>query len=429
MTQDVHISARLNRSAVPALGQEQIIYVLIEVIPGDAMPVVALPLNVGLVLDKSGSMVGTKITRVKQAVGHVIDMLGADDVLALVAFAGSPSVLVESGPVGGSSARAELKDKVERLSASGGTRMARALGAGLDQLDAFGSGERVNRLILLTDGQTQHDDDDCRAAADRALASGVPITALGIGTDWNEDLLIDIGRRSGGFADYIADPADIGRHFAGAVQSMQATVARDASLTLRLVEGVHPRKVWRVVPLITDLGFAPIDDRFVTLPLGDLEQGQRQALLIELALPPRAAGSYRIAQAEVAYDVMRDPQATAILQRVQERARTDLVVDFVADPALAAASDPGVMSVVDKVQAFKLQTRALMEAELGNIAGATQKLRAAATILLDQGEVDLAMTMHGEATQMEQQGAMSGEGRKSIRFESGKTVKLGTADR
>ena len=85
--------------------------------------------------------------------------------------------------------------------------------------------------------------------------------------------------------------------------------------------------------------------------------------------------SDRIAQAELSYDV-------AAQDLVGEKAKIDVVVDLTSDPAQAAQINPYVMNIVEKVTAHKLQTRALDEAAAGNIAGATQKLRAAATRLL-----------------------------------------------
>jgi Ca-activated chloride channel family protein len=198
---------------------------------------------------------------------------------------------------------------------------------------------------------------------------------------------------------------------------MQAAVVQNAVLTLRLVMGVAPRKVWRVVPLIADLGYSPISDRAITVALGELEKDQGQALLVELMLPARQTGNYRIAQAEAAYDV-------PMLRLVQEKVRADITLGFTPDPYLAQQVNPRVMNIVEKVTAFKLQTRALQEAELGNVAGATQKLRAAATILLSQGDTDLARTAQLEADKLEQQGQMTAEGKKTIQFKGSKTVKL-----
>jgi Ca-activated chloride channel family protein len=294
--------------------------------------------------------------------------------------------------------------------------MAPAMRGGLSEVKKQWSPNRINRMVLLTDGQTENEP-ECKKMAEEAARNTIPIIALGIGTDWNENLLQEIGAESGGQADYIAKPQEIGQYFQSTVQAMQAAVVQNAVLTLRLVMGVAPRKVWRVVPLIADLGYSPISDRAITVALGELEKDQGQALLVELMLPARQTGNYRIAQAEAAYDV-------PMLRLVQEKVRADITLGFTPDPYLAQQVNPRVMNIVEKVTAFKLQTRALQEAELGNVAGATQKLRAAATILLSQGDTDLARTAQLEADKLEQQGQMTAEGKKTIQFKGSKTVKL-----
>jgi Ca-activated chloride channel family protein len=375
-----------------------------------------MPLNFSLVLDKSGSMDGAKMDCLKDAVRRVIDLLGPDDYLSIVSFDTSPRTLVKSQQARSHSDKQALKRQVDRLDAGGGTEIAPALETGFAELSKAYAPNRINRLVLLTDGQTEHED-RCRKQAQKIGSSGIPITALGIGVDWNEKLLIELAGATSGQADYIAGPQDIVPYFQSAVQSMQSAVVQNAELVLRLVGGINPRKVWRVVPAIADLGYRPISDRVIAASLGELEKGQGQALLIELMLPDRQAGTYRIAQAEVSYDV-------PLLQLAQEKVRADIMLHFTHDAYAAQQVNPKVMNIVEKVTAFKLQTRALQAAEAGDIAGATQQLRAAHTILLNQGDADLARTVRLAADQLEGQNQMSAEAKKTIQFKSGKTVRL-----
>jgi Ca-activated chloride channel family protein len=287
--------------------------------------------------------------------------------------------------------------------------MSKGMQAGLAEAQKALAPTRVSRLLLLTDGQTYGDEAQCRQLAADAGQLGVPITALGLGDDWNEELLDAIAQASGGTADFVDVPQKIQQYFQGALQSMQATVVSNAQLILRLVGGVTPRQVWRVIPLISQLSTRALSDRDVQVQLGELEKDQGQALLVELLLPPRPAGQYRIAQAEVSYDV---PAARI----VGEKVRSDILLTFTADPMQAQAYDPRVMNLVEKVTAFKLQTRALDEARAGNVVGATQKLRAAATRLLEMGETDLAAAAEEEARRLEQGQAMSAAGTKKLQY-------------
>jgi Ca-activated chloride channel family protein len=173
-----------------------------------------------------------------------------------------------------------------------------------------------------------------------------------------------------------------------------------------------------VTPIITKLGHRALSDRDVQITLGNMERGQGQSVLVEMLVPPRQPGSYRIAQAEVSYDV----PATGT---TDEKVRADVVLNFTADPALASQGNPYVLNIIEKVTAHKLQTQALDEAAVDNIAGATQKLRAAATRLLELGEDDLAQTALDEARRLEEGEGLSSGGTKKLRYETRKlTQKL-----
>jgi Ca-activated chloride channel family protein len=416
MANEVLLSSALSKEYVAVTGQHQLLYVLMEIKPSEVMAMVQMPLNLSLVLDTSGSMGGSKLKRLKEAVKYVIDLLDPDDFISIIEFSNRAHTLIGCQRIGSQAQKEKLKSKIDKLKAQGGTNMAPAMKAGLQEVKKEWSANRINRMMLLTDGETVRKK-KCFAEAEKAAEDSIPIIAGGIGTDWNEDLLLKIAKQSGGQADYIANAEEIAQHFEDTVQSMQAAVVQNATLTLRLVGGVNPRKIWRVVPLISDLGYKPLSDRYATVPLGGLEKEQGQVILVELMIPPRQAGTYRIAQTELTYDVPS-------LNLIGEKARGDVILNYTHDISLTRKVTPKVMHIVEKVTAFKLQTRALQEAELGNVAGATQKLRAAVTILLNQGDDELAQTIEKEAEKLEAQGQLSEEGRKTIKFKSMKTVIL-----
>ena len=415
MAGEVQLTCSLHKDNVQVFvpPQAQLAYVLLEMMPTQVVANVKMPLNFCFVLDQSGSMYGEKMDALKEAVKYAIDLLQPDDMISIVAFSDSPHVVV---PSRAARDKNQLKREVDRLDADGGTEMAPAMRAGMREVQKNLANNRINRLVLLTDGQTVGEP-DCLREADQASNAGVQVIALGLGTDWNEQLLEDVGQRSSGKADFINQPSEIGAYFQEEVQTMQGAVVQNALLTLRMIPGIMPRKVWRVAPLIADLGVRPMSDRDVQVSLGELVKDQGQGILVELMLPPRTDGRYRIAQADVSYDV-------PLLRLTGEHARADIVVGYTSTAA-ASRVNPRVMNIVEKVTAFKLQTRALTDAQSGDHAGATQKLRQAATMLLNQGETDLARTMNLEADNLEKQGQMSEEGKKTIKFQGGKTVKLG----
>jgi len=415
MPGEVQLTCSTHRDNVPVLVQPQLAYVLLEMMTTQAMANVKMPLNFCFVLDKSGSMDDdNKIDQLRQAVNCALDLFQSNDVVSIVAFDSTPKVLCASQTA---SDKNRLKREVDRLNASGGTQMALAMREGLNQVRRNLSAQRVNRLVMLTDGQTENEP-DCAREADNAAREGVSIIALGLGTDWNSALLDDVAQRAQGRADYIADPQQITSYFQDQVQQGQGAIVQNATLILRLMKDIQPRKVWRVAPMISDLGVRPLSDRDVQVTLGELIKDQGQGILVELLLPPRTDGRFRIAQADVMYDV-------PVSGITGEHARADVVISYTSNPAFAQMVNPRVMNIVERVTAFKLQTRALQDAQAGDRAGATQKLRQAATMLLGQGESELAKTMRIEADRLEQSGQMSEDGQKTIQFKGGKTIRLG----
>ena len=412
MPGEVNLIVRTNKPNFPVTGGPQLVYVLLEAMPTDVVAAVQMPLNFALVLDQSGSMAGTKLNNMKTAAKMAIDQMGSNDIVSIVLYDESARVIVPAQPV---TNKAELHRKIDGIRDMGGTSISVGMRAGLTELRKNLSPGRVGRMVLLTDGQTFGDDKECLQLGGEAGQLDVPITAFGLGDDWNQQLLDGIAQASGGESDFIDDatPNKIIDQFQRSVMAAQATVVQNANLILSLVSGVTPRNVWQVLPQISKLGHRALSDRDVQVFLGDLEKGQGRSALIEMTVPPRQPGRYRVAQAELDYEV---PSSNL----TSEKVRVDVILGFTGDPAQATELDPYVMNIVERVTAYKLQTRALEEAQVGNIVGATQKLRAAATRLLEMGEEELATEMQQEANNLEQKGQMSAKGTKKISYDTRK---------
>ncbi len=415
MSGEVQLTVQTNNTVFPTTGGQQLVYVLIEALPTGRVANVQMPLNFGLVLDHSGSMSGDKIANLKEAAKLAIDQMSPQDVVSLVVFDDHVKVIASSQPANDP---ASLKRQIDKIKAAGGTKMSLGMRKGLDELQKGLGADRISRMLLLTDGETFGDEPQCRQLAVEAGQQGIPVIALGLGVEWNEALLEDIGEATNeGYSDFIETPDVILKTFQHQVRIAQATVVQNASMILRLLPGVLPRAVWRVTPMIKQLGQKALSDRDVQVELGDMERQQGQSVLVEMLVPPRQPGTYRIAQAEIIYDVIT-------LNLTGERTKADVIVNFTANPA-QVQGNPYVLNIVEKVTTHKLQTRALDEANDGNIPGATQKLRAAATRLLAMGENDLAQTALEEAERLEKGQKLSPRGTKKLRSETRKlTQKL-----
>jgi Ca-activated chloride channel family protein len=404
MSDHVTLTCRWGRSPLPVQRSPQVSYLLLDAQP-TAPPEAPMPLNFCLVLDHSGSMQGAKLTNMKAATRRLIDMLMPHDIVSLVIFDDTVDVVLPATPA---TDKAALLASVDSISEAGGTAMSLGLQAGQAELQKHMGPERLSHMLVLTDGQTWGDEDTCRAIAGELGQAGVRMTVLGLGAEWNEKLLDSLADLTDGRSDYIAEPNAIDGFFERTVRAAQGTALTDVRLLLRLVRDVTPRAVHRAAPVIANLGMQPIGEHDISVSLGNLTYGSGSSVICELLLPTRAIGSFRIAQAELHYTPVGPEAAPQSLKH-------DILLDFVSD-AEQAAYDPQVMNLVEKVTAFKLQTRALAEAEAGNTSGATQKLRAAATRLLDLGELELAEKTRQQAEQLEGGTALSAETQKELRY-------------
>ena len=431
MTDTISLKATWNHEPLGASDTNSLAYLLLDITqlnaPAQSVnPAGQAAMNLSLVLDTSGSMAGAKLENLKKAVAWVIDHLSARDRVAITLFDDEGRPLVGST---GLENKAGLLAQVEAIREAGGTAMSKGLRLGLEEARKASGPGVVSRIIVLTDGQTWGDGDDCIALAAEAGAAGIPIAAFGLGADedWSVELLDGMAGESGGSVEYIASPEQIAAAFEEALRQMQATTARDLQLTFTPAGGVSARAVYRVAPMISRLwpsvdgaadgsrGQAQAEVQAgdssagtqLTLPLGDIQSADGQTLLVEVVLPPRRPGSYRLARVLLKYEIGSTAEDTVL----------DLVTTFAAG-AGAGPGNPRVMNSVEKATTFKLQTRALQASMVGDAETAGKNLRAAATRLLSMGETDLAEATTKEAERIETEGRASASATKKLTFDT-----------
>ena len=406
MAGEVLLRCVTDKPCYPTTSNAQRAYVLMEIKTAPTQTFTRSPINLCLVLDRSGSMLGAKIDNVKQAVGHVLDGLQPDDYISLVIFNERSLVALPAQHIQDLD---QLKGRINGLKAEGGTSMSKGMQDGINELKKHTGPTRISRMVLLTDGQTWEDEADCQHLASEARLNNIAITALGVGEDWNETLLDAIARNSTGRADYIDTPDKIITLFQDEMRQLQGVIAAGVKASLRLSKGVEPRQIYRVIPDIIDLSHTALTDRDVNVDLGTIDKQTGQTLLIEVLLPVRPAGRYRIAQAELLYTLSGGTLSTETLH-------SEVIIEMSGDPAQNQAKVGYVMNIVERVTAYQLQLEAKEAVKTGNVGVATVKLREAATRLLEMGETELAAAATEEATNIEQQGQMSATGTKKLQY-------------
>ena len=391
MPGEVTLAHQVGKDFMPVTGGSQVAYVLVEARPTEMMAQVRMPLNFALVLDHSGSMKGAKLKNVKEAVKMVIGRLEPTDYVSVVIFDDTSQVVIPSMPANDAPG---MQAAIDQIRDAGGTTMSLGMIQGLNELRRWNIPNAVNRMILLTDGVTYGDLDRCRQLARDAASSGIAIYPLGIGADWDEDLLDSIGQLSGGMpAEFIRNASDALSIFEQQFQSAVDVAIRNATLILRLPVGVAPKKAVKVLPIISELDQSVLSDRQVVIPLGDLEKDKPQSVLVELMIDPRPAGLFRIAQTELSYDV-------PVANLVGERIRDDIKVTFTMDANQSAPVNAEVMNFAEKANAHRLVTRVLDEYK--RTGKATTRLAPNVTRVLDE-ETQAALEQINQGQQISQE--------------------------
>lgn len=407
MAPGIQLRSTLSRSVLPDVAEEQLIYVLLEVSAhGVPTTMPKLPLNLCLVVDRSSSMRGERLQQVKDAAYRIVDMLGEDDYFSLVTFNDRADVVI-------SAQRARNKNDLKRLiggvEAAGGTEMATGMALGLQEIQRTMLGRGVSRLMLLTDGRTYGDEGRCVDIARRAQGRGVGLTALGIGNEWNEDLLETMAARENSRTQYITSSGEIAQIFTDEVKRMHSVFAQDVQLRAEVRPGAMLRSLDRVRPFIATVQALEEKDRVWAANLGDWPGSDPQAFLLEVVVPPLAVGDHPLLRLTLRYSL---PGMNLMNQEGH------LVLRVGVRPAASVAYDVDitVKHWLERLVAYRLQAGAWQDMEAGRIEEATRRLQMAGTRLFEAGDVELAHTVQEEATRLLRSGQTSAEGRKRIKY-------------
>jgi Ca-activated chloride channel family protein len=392
-----------SREALPCIEEEQILYVLANIQAAQSIQRrQRLPLNLCLVLDRSTSMQGPRLDQVKTATCQLIDTLDKDDRFSVVTFSDHAEIVWTSQSA---SEPLRAKAKVNAIQASGGTEILQGMLTGLGELEKGRRPQAINRLILLTDGQTYGDEDKCLAQAVEAKKKGISITCMGLGEDWNDTLLDAIASRSGGASAYVTTAEDVSRLFRDQLHGLGTLYATDLQLTVRRSEGISLKNAFRLTPYLVRL-----TQEHDTISLGTLQTDGPLTMMLEFIVKPHPPGAHRLAQVELTGDV-------PVLERRGERLRQDLALTFTSQtPSTPPAVPPAILSVLAKITIFQMQENAWKSLEKGDVAEATRRLEAMATRLLDLGEHQLARAALLEAGRLARSGHLSPAGRKTIKY-------------
>lgn len=395
------VQATASHPTLQPLPEEQAYYVLLNIMPVANLPTARLPLNLCLVLDKSTSMHGTRLQKLKEAINHIVNKLHPDDALSLVTFSDRAEVLLPSQR---NVEASKIKTIVSTIRANGGTEILHGLQAGLKEIERGRTKTSVNHLILLTDGQTYGDEDACLQQAKQAGQNQVHFSTIGIGDDWNEDLLDQMATLSGGASIYIDTPEKLKTIFSDTMHNLETVVARNVSLKFNLSDNVCLHEAYQMTPQISRL-----DVKNNKTMLGSLSTTQHQMVLLEFRIKNVPTGSRRLMRLTIEGDMPGQHQ-----HRPWEWVELNATISPNAPKKLEIPA--ALTAALNKLAIFKMQEKVSHDVEIGQITKATQRLQLIATRLLDLGETNLANAALQEAGQLVNTKTLSATGRKTIRY-------------
>lgn len=326
-----------------------------------------LPLNISLVIDRSGSMQGEKMANVKKAVQFVIDNLTARDYLSIIIYDSQIDVVSPSQPVEN---KQLLHQLVDRIFARNMTNLSGGLLEGYKQVLSAKKDGYVNRVLLLTDGLANQgitDFEQLQSIAQKKFQEhGIALSTFGVGADFNELLLTNLAEYGGANYYFIDSPEKIPEIFAKELEGLLAVVAQNTQIEISYPAGQ--------LQVDSVLGYpAQLQDGKAVVPFNDLYSMEEKAVLV--VFQPKDMGADLTYQVDLRYEDVLD-----LMDTVRET-HTVTVVQTANEAEVQTGADPAARENITLFLASDLYERAVSAGERRNYEGAKMLAHKAIAIL------------------------------------------------
>ena len=252
------------------------------------------PVNVAIVLDRSGSMSGQKLEHAKQAAIQAVDRLSNEDIVSVITYNHTVNVLIPATKI---SDKNKINQQIRSIQSGGNTALFAGISKGAAEVRKFLDKDRVNRVILLSDGKANSGPSSPKALGDLGaslIKEGISVTTLGLGEGYNEDLMNQLARRSDGNHTFIESPTQLVKIFNAEFGDILSVVAQEVAIEVECADGIRPIRVLNRE--------AEISGNNIVTHLNQLYSLQEKYLLVEVEVPSTAAERTReIANVSVSY--------------------------------------------------------------------------------------------------------------------------------
>lgn len=375
------LRAELDREALLA-GTAQDRYLVVEIEAPDLPDDVRRPVSLAVVMDVSGSMAGRgKIDNARMAAAELVAQLGPQDSFSLITFSDQGRVLQ---PLGRVEDVARTQRLILGIQPTGGTYLSSGVELGLDQL-SDPSIEGVRRVVVLSDGMANIGVTDpvalARAAGQR-VEQGISLSTIGLGLDYNEDLLTAMSDTGGGSYHFVDRPGQLASIFQSELHQMSRVAGREVSVDVSLPPGVILHEVYGYSATTTTDGYRVF--------LGDLHGGETRKVVARVRVEPGAVERFDVALVGLSYhDPETDKAAGRELAVVSAVSKDEQIVQRSVNKQAGVAAA--------KAHAGLLVDRSARSYAEGDIAGNQADLREAEALLNSLGSDYDAVELKGEA--------------------------------
>lgn len=249
------------------------------------------PLNLSLVIDRSGSMAGDKLRYAKEAALYLVDQLQQEDYVSIVTYETGVEALVTSNRVGD---KELLRKRIRAIMDGGSTNLHGGMLEGYAQVGATFKEGYVNRVLLLSDGLANVGISDTPSlvaiAKNKLNLNRISISTFGVGLDFNENLMTALAESGGGNYYFIHNPEEIPSIFKNELKGLGQVVARDAVLRIDLPEGLNVERVYGST--------FEQNGRQLVVRMGEMVAGTKRAILVRFssAMPMSLGSNWRRAE-------------------------------------------------------------------------------------------------------------------------------------
>lgn len=321
----VHFTGKLDREAVMKDGDGLVRVELVmgadqRSVLGSLTSPVRMPTDLVIVLDKSGSMSGAKITHAHAAIRELIGKLSNRDRLALITFSHDAQVRIPLERATDQRRSAWL-NTVYGIGAGGGTRMLPALQMAMDMVEYRRGMSRVPRVIVLSDGLTEGTPESLHRQATRAAAGEFALSTVGIGADFNEALMASLADHGTGNFYYLEDTVSLAWVFNAEFDTARETVVSGLTVTIHPADGVT----------VIDAAGYPLERTSggVVFRPGTLFVDQERRVWVTLRVPTRGLGDVELGSFTLAYSTNGEHEEI-VLENLPRIACAERQDDFIS---------------------------------------------------------------------------------------------------